>query len=140
MQEYIIIKQARTTFQKMKKFLCNRNLKLNVRYRVLKCYVYYVFAIWNGIIDIKSELCEENWNFWDVGFSKDAQNLMDRSYHQQQHFGNDGNEPTNCGNDKKTWKTPYLEHNFINKKYKLLQLNMLGKLAGERGPVGCQIS
>ena len=42
---------AKTTFSKMNTVLSSRKISLNTRKRILHCYIWFNFTIWNGDLD-----------------------------------------------------------------------------------------
>lgn len=62
----IRIGQARTTFQKLTKFLANNDLIFQLRYRVVKCYVWFFGIVWRrGPLRLRN-----------MGASKNAEDLV----------------------------------------------------------------
>lgn len=126
------IEQARSTFVKMKKFFANRDIDLKIRYRMIKCYIYSVLLYGTETWTLKAKSVKrlEAFEMWLM------RRMLKISWTDHitnnevlQRFQKDRELLTII----KRRKTAYFGHILRNKKYKLLQLIMKGKIEGKRG-------
>ena len=133
------IEQARTTFLNMRRFMCDRNMSLSIRYRMVKAYVHstllYGMEAWTLNLNCMRRLeAFEMWTFrrlQRVPWTEHATNvsILER-------MGRDREMLTTV----KRRKAAYMGHILRNNKYELLQLIIKGKIEGRRGPGRRQIS
>lgn len=73
------IEQARSVFAKMKNVLTSRNLRLDLRLRMVRCYVFPIVLYGMEGWTPDSESGEQNQRLRDVDVPSDAQNILDGS-------------------------------------------------------------
>lgn len=126
------IEQARTTFLNMRNLLTNQQLKLGLRYRFVKCYVYSVLLYGVETWTLKANTLNrlEAFEMWVFRRMLKIQ-WTDRI--------TNGEVLRRMGVERqllqsiKRRKTAYLGHIFRNTKYQFLKLIMEGKIEGKRG-------
>ncbi|CAH2241180.1 jg3246 [Pararge aegeria aegeria] len=126
------IEIARSTFTKMKKVLCNRRLKIPLRIRLLHCYIWPILLYGCEAWTIKEDLRKrieafEMWTFrrmlaisWTLKVSNEE--VLRRV-----------NQRRELLHTIKIRKVAYLGHVLRHERYELLQLIMMGRVAGRRG-------
>ena len=127
------IEQARNIFGKMKSLLSNRNLSIELRHKLIKCYVFptllYGMEAWTLTSSLEKRI--ESFELWcyrralripwtDRITNKEVLNRMNTSL--------------TVLNSIKTRKLEYLNHVMRNDKYELLRLIIQGKITSNRGP------
>lgn len=125
------IEIARACFKRMDKVLCSRNLSIKLRVRMLHCYVwpvvFYGSEAWTLKADTQKRL--EAFEMWcyrkmlRIGWTKKVSNVkvLQRVARNRELL------PT-----IKKRKVEYLGHVLRHERYQLLQLIMMGKVAGKR--------
>lgn len=129
----IRIERARSSFYRMKKVLCSLSLNLQLRLRVLRCYVfsilYYGAEAWTLTDNTTNRL--QSFELWCY------RRMLRISY--TYHVAN-ATVMQRVNKDKevldtiKRRKMSYFGHILRGKKYETLQLIMQGKVVGKRGP------
>ena len=126
------IEAARSSFNKMKNLLCNDNLNLKLRQRMIKCYVWsvllYGVEAWTLKMNIINRL--EAFEMWihrrmlRISWTDKISNteVLRRANTQRELF-----------TTIKLRKTSYFGHIMRGKKYVILQLVIEGKIEGRRG-------
>ncbi|CAH2210915.1 jg7570 [Pararge aegeria aegeria] len=116
----------------MKKVLCNRRLKIPLRIRLLHCYIWPILLYGCEAWTIKEDLRKrieafEMWTFrrmlaisWTLKVSNEE--VLRRV-----------NQRRELLHTIKIRKVAYLGHVLRHERYELLQLIMMGKVAGRRG-------
>lgn len=125
------IEKARNVFIKMKQLLCNRQLDLDIRWRMVQCYVLpvllYGAETWTLKIKMMNRLESfEMWMFrrmlripWTARVTNDE--VLRRMARERQLL-----------RTIKHRKTEYFGHIMRNSKYRVLQLIMMGRIEGKR--------
>lgn len=126
------IECARSGFVKMQKFLCNRQLNLNLRIRMVKCYVWSIllYGVEAWTLTKRTEKKLEAFEMWiyrrllKVSWCERISNteILQRVNRERELL-----------RTIKKRKTAYLGHIIRNEKYQVLQLIMKGKIEGRRG-------
>lgn len=125
------IETARSTFNKMRKFLCNRDVHLNLRIRMLRCYVFstllYGVEAWtlkqNNIRNIEAF---EMWCYRRILKISWTEKISNVEVLQRV------NKDCEVIKTIKTRKLQYLGHLMRGEKYSLLRNIMQGKIRGKR--------
>ncbi|CAG9832989.1 unnamed protein product [Diabrotica balteata] len=133
------IEMARNTFIKLKKLLCNRNLNLEIRTRMLRCYVIstlqYGMEAWTiKQSEIKKLNSFEMWCYRRIHGISWTEKVTNIEVLQR--------TKKECEVIKtvKIRKIQYLGHIMRGEKYVLLRLSMQGKIQGKRNPGRRKIS
>lgn len=125
------IEIARATFQKMRKVLCNRNLGIKLRVRMLHCYIWpvvlYGSEAWTLKVNTQKRLeAFEMWCYRRMLRISWMQKISNEKVLQRV------GETRALLQTIKRKKVAYLGHVLRNDKYQLLQLIMMGKIKGKR--------
>lgn len=125
------IEIARSSFNRMKRVLCNRNLKISLRIRMLRCYIWPILLYGCEAWTIKEDLRKrvEAFEMWAyrrmlrIGWTQKVTNdeVLRRV-----------NQKRELLQTVKQRKVAYLGHVMRHDRYELLQLIMMGKVAGKR--------
>ncbi|KAI5746880.1 hypothetical protein M8J77_008501 [Diaphorina citri] len=127
----IRIEKARTSFVNMKRILCSRDLSLNLRTRLLKCYVFSVllYGVEAWTLNKASEKRLQAFEMWTyrrmlrISWTDHVTNL--------EVLRRMGKEPEILHEVKKR-KLSYLGHIMRGPKYEILHLIIQGKIIGKR--------
>jgi Reverse transcriptase (RNA-dependent DNA polymerase) len=133
------IEKARSTFSSMRKILCNMNLNIQIRTRVLRCYVFSVLLYgaeaWTLTeASIKRLQAFEMWCYrrmMRVSYIHHVTNqtILDRIQKECEII-----------RTIKVRKASYFGHVMRNEKYTILQLILQGTIESKRGPGRRRIS
>ena len=129
----IRIEQARSAYSKLKKVLTNRDISLELRTRVVRCYVFSVLLYgvesWTLTQALSNKI--EAFEMWvyrrilRVSWTERVTNMT---------ILGSMNKKMEVLNAIKRRKLEYLGHIMRNKKYNILQIIMQGKIEGSRRP------
>ena len=129
----IRIEQARSAYSKLKKVLTNRDISLELRTRVVRCYVFSVLLYgvesWTLTQALSNKI--EAFEMWvyrrilRVSWTERVTNMT---------ILGSMNKKMEVLNAIKRRKLEYLGHIMRNKKYNILQIIMQGKIQGSRRP------
>ena len=127
------IEQARTSFRKMQKVLTNRELKITLRIRLLRCYVFSILFYGMEAWTLTETMCKriEAFEMWAHRRMLRI-SWMDRVTNQavMQRL----NKEREVLNTIKRRKLEYFAHVMRNPKYEMLHVIIQGKIEGKRGP------
>lgn len=126
------IEIARATFNNMRSFLCNDNLNLKLRQRMVECYVWSVllYGVETWTLKVRTMNQLEAFEMWlhrrmlRIPWTQHVtnENVLRRANIERQLL-----------TTVKCRKTSYLGHILRGDKYRLLQLILKGKIEGRRG-------
>lgn len=127
------IEQARAAFRRMNKVLCSRDLKLSLRIRLLRCYVFsvllYGVEAWTvNKSDLKRLEAFEMWCYRRILRTSWVEKIPNSTILERL------SKTTEIVNCIKKRKLEYFGHIMRGSKYRLLQNIMQGKIAGKRSP------
>lgn len=127
------IEQARNAFGKMRPLLCNRNLSIELRKRMVKCYVFPILLYGMEAWTLTEETMRRI-NAFELWLYRRILRIP-----WVDHITNDEvlrrmNTTTEIMYLVKRRKLEYLGHVMRNEKYGLLQLIIQGKIDSKRGP------
>lgn len=127
------IEQARAAFVKMRHLLCNRNLKLSTRCRLVRCYIISILLYGVEAWTLTKTLCKrleafEMWIYRRMLKISWTDRVKNETVLQRMH------KRLELLNTIKKRKLQYLGHIMRNEKYALLQLILQGKIQGKRRP------
>ncbi|CAK1603571.1 unnamed protein product [Parnassius mnemosyne] len=126
------IEMARSTFSKMKKVLCNRRLKISLRTRLLRCYIWPIFLYGCEALTVKEDLRKRIEAFEMCAYRQ----MLGISWTRR--ITNVGvlrrvDQKRELRQTVKMRKVAYLGHVLRHERYGLLKLIVMGKVAGKRG-------
>lgn len=125
--------RARSTFIKFQRYLCRREVSLNIRLRMIKCYIWpiitYGAETWS--LKLKSMNRIEAFEMWTLRRLLRIP-WVDRVTNEEvlRRAGVERELLTTI----KQRKTSYLGHILRGNKYDILRLILMGKIEGRRGP------
>lgn len=125
------IEMARSAFVKMRPFLCNRDINLNLRTRMLKCYIFsillYGVEAWTMKADnIKKIEAFEMWCYRRMLRISWVDKITNQEVLHRM------NKDTEITKTIKKRKLEYLGHVLRGDRYKILKLIIQGKIKGKR--------
>lgn len=129
----IRIEKARTTFNKMRTVLCNMKLNIQLRTRVLKCYVFPILMYGIEAWTLTEDACKrleafEMWCYRRMLRVSWMHRVSNVTVLQRM------NKEKEVMKTVKERKLSYFGHIMRNDKYNILQLVMQGKINSKRGP------
>ena len=127
------IEQARTSFRKMQKVLTNRELKITLRIRLLRCYVFSILFYGMEAWTLTETMCKRIEAFEMWAYRRMLRiSWMDRVTNQavMQRL----NKEREVLNTIKRRKLEYFAHVIRNPKHDTLHVIIQGKIEGKRGP------
>lgn len=127
------IEQARSTFLKLKKFLTNNDLSFQLRYRMVKCYVWSVllYGVEAWTLKVTSINRLEAFEMWTLRrmFRIPWTDLV----RNEEVLGKAGLTSRELFDAIKKRKTSYLGHILRGPRYEFQRLILQGKIEGKRG-------
>lgn len=123
--------KARAVFNRLRKILCNMHLSIDIRMRVLRCYVFstllYGVEAWT-LTEATSKRLEafEMWCYRRMLRISYIYHVTNNTVMQRM------NKDLEIMRTVKTRKLSYLGHVMRNEKYHLIQLILQGKIEGKR--------
>lgn len=130
----IRIEKARSTFQKMKRVLCSRSLNLNLRMRLVRCYIFSILLYGAECWTLTDTLLKKLQSFEMWVYRRMLRvSWMDKITNIE--ILNRLNKTTEIVRTIKTRKLEYLGHISRHpEKYGILLIILKGTLEGRRGP------
>ena len=133
------IEKARSSFGRLKKVLCNLSLNINIRIRILRCYIFSVllYGVESWSLTEATTKRLEAFEMWcyrrmlRVSYTHHTSNIT-----ILERLRKDKEIVTTVKNRK----LAYFGHIMRNDKYRFLQLILQGKIKGKRGPGRRRIS
>lgn len=126
------IAMAKTTFAKMKTFLCNDHLNLDLRQRMVKCYVWpvllYGVETWTFKLSTLNRI--EAFEMW---IHRRMLKIPWTAHKTNEEVLRRANKNRELLNVIKRRKISYLGHVMRGSRYRILQLIISGKIEGKRG-------
>lgn len=127
------IEIARSTFIKMKKLFCNRDISIHLRTRMLKCYVFstLLYGVESWTLKQRNIKNLESFEMWC--YRRILRISWVDKITNEEVIRRINNKPEVLLNIKKR-KLEYLGHLMRGQKYTFLQNIMQGKIQGRRNP------
>uniref|UniRef100_A0A8D8UV16 Craniofacial development protein 2 n=2 Tax=Cacopsylla melanoneura TaxID=428564 RepID=A0A8D8UV16_9HEMI len=127
----IRIEKARAAFVKIKKMLCSRDLSLDLRVRMLKCYVFSVLYYGVETWTLNKE-CEKRLEAFEMWTYRRMQRISWTDHITNVEVLRRMNKEKEVQKEVKRRKLVYLGHIMRGSRYEILHLIIQGKIMGTR--------
>ena len=133
------IEKARTTFMQMRSMLCSKDLSLNMKKKIIQCYVHPIL-LYGAEAWTMSEASESRVNAFEMWMYRRVLKISWTEHVSNVEVLRRMNGQQELMTKIKERKLKYLGHVMRNNKYRLLQIIIQGKVIGRRGPGRRRIS